>query len=225
MSDLLTIEGLDKTFIRHLAGGQRHPVLRGVALTVRRGASVAIRGRSGSGKSSLLRCIHRTYRPDAGTMRLSVDGATVDLATADDRGVLDARRAALGFATQFLSATPRVAAADLVAETGIERSEAVDLLERLGLPQELAALPPATFSGGERQIVNLARSLARPRPLLLLDEVTAPLDHDRRRRVFAVLRERRAQGATLLAVFHDMPDDHELIDEVVEMRDGRVVGA
>jgi alpha-D-ribose 1-methylphosphonate 5-triphosphate synthase subunit PhnL len=118
-----------------------------------------------------------------------------------------------------------VAAVDLVAATGVARAEAAGLLLHLGLDERLLEAPPATFSGGERQIVTIARTLAAGRPLLLLDEITASLDPGRRERVLAAVRERKREGATVLAVFHDVPRLSGLVDEVRTMRDGALVAA
>jgi alpha-D-ribose 1-methylphosphonate 5-triphosphate synthase subunit PhnL len=220
MTAALEIDDLRKRFVRHLRGGRVLDVLRGASLTVADGECVVLTGPSGSGKSSLLRCVYRTYRPDGG--RALLPGGP-DLANADDRTVLRARRARIAMATQFLEVTPRIGAADLVAAHGVERDEAVERLRALGLGPELVDAPPATFSGGERQIVNLAIALARPGSLLLLDEVTASLDRRRREAALRALVERKRAGTAMLAVFHDLPETPGLVDRVVQMRDGRVV--
>jgi alpha-D-ribose 1-methylphosphonate 5-triphosphate synthase subunit PhnL len=131
----------------------------------------------------------------------------------------------MGIATQFLDVVPRVPAQDLLAQSGLGRDAGSTLLGDLGLPAELHDVPPATFSGGQRQIVNLALALARPLPLLLLDEVTASLDPQRREAALRVLEERKREGVAMLAVFHDVPAGGGLVDRVVRMRDGRVEAA
>lgn len=220
---LLRVHGLHKRFVRHLHGGAERVVLRGAELELEPGTMTVLRGPSGSGKSSLLRCIYRTYRPDAGSVVLRDHEEQIDLAVAADQAVLDARRRLIGMATQFLQVTPRVSAADLVAEESSDLDAALGLLGELGLAPELWHAPPATFSGGERQLVNVAIAIARPRPLLLLDEATASLDPQRRRRVLDVLTARKQRGTAMLAVFHDVPGGSRTVDRVVEMRDGRVL--
>jgi alpha-D-ribose 1-methylphosphonate 5-triphosphate synthase subunit PhnL len=125
-------------------------------------------------------------------------------------------------ATQFLQVAPRVGAAELVELEGVPAAAARDVLGRLGLPAELHDVPPATFSGGQRQVVNLALALARPRPLLLVDEVTAALDPARRATAHAELLARKLDGAAILAVVHDLPEARGLVDRVLTMREGRL---
>jgi len=229
MTALLAIRGLSKRFTLHQRGGVALDVLRDFSLDLRAGECVAITGPSGTGKSTVLKCIHRTYRPTAGMITFTpAPGQSIDLATADDRAVLHARRHWIGCATQFLRVIPRVSALDLVAEPMLEtaapddvdaraaaRRAAARLLARLDLGTHLHALPPATFSGGEQQRVNLARTFAVPRPLLLLDEPTASLDAGNAERVIGLAREALDRGAAILAVFHDPQVRARLASRVV----------
>ncbi|HEX6487440.1 MAG TPA: ATP-binding cassette domain-containing protein [Candidatus Dormibacteraeota bacterium] len=203
MNAVLEVHDLRKTYVQHLLDGARREVLRGVDLNVAPGEVVVLRGESGSGKSSLLRCVYRSAVPDAGSILLAAGDGALDLAQASERQVLEAREDLVGMASQFLSVVPRVSAVELVEGGGVSREEAGELLAKLSLRAELHSVPPATFSGGERQIVNLALALARKRPLLLLDEVTSALDPRRRQAVLAVLKERKERGVAMLAVFHD----------------------
>src|SRR3954454_17744271 len=106
---------------------------------------------------------------------------------------------------------PRVPALDIVAEPlvtlGASREEAraraSALLARLNIPERLWPLPPATFSGGEQQRLNIARGFVHPYPLLLLDGPTASLDAANRAAVAGLVREARARGAALVGIFHD----------------------
>lgn len=218
----LEINELHKRYVRHLLGGQVEAVLRGVDLELAQGECVVITGPSGSGKSTLLRCVYRQALPESGRVFVRSNGHRVEMVTASEREVLQVRRATLGLVTQFLDVVPRVGAAELVAQAGGSPDEARELLHTLGLPAELHDVPPATFSGGQRQLVNLARALARARPTLLLDEATASLDPSRRRSALDALMERKRSGTALLAVFHDVPDVPGFVDRVVVMREGRL---
>jgi alpha-D-ribose 1-methylphosphonate 5-triphosphate synthase subunit PhnL len=96
-------------------------------------------------------------------------------------------------------------------------ARAEGLLERLNVPERLWGLPPATFSGGEQQRVNLARGLAAEHPLLLLDEPTASLDAESRDRAIALIHERRDAGAAILGIFHDAQVREALADRIVDV--------
>ncbi len=208
---MIQAENVFKTFTLHLQGGLRLPVLAGASLAAAAGDCVILDGPSGSGKSTLLRCLFANYRPDGGAVWVRHDGAWVDLARAEPRQVLEVRRTTLGYVSQFLRAIPRVATLELVAEPlrarGVEadtaRQRAGELLERLRIPSRLWALPPATFSGGEQQRVNIARGFISERPVLLLDEPTASLDEANRDTVTELITEARSRGAAIVGICHD----------------------
>lgn len=212
---LLQIDGVAKRFTLHHQNGAVLPVLDDVRLTVHPAECVVLDGPSGMGKSTLLKLIYANYRASRGSVVLhpGTDRA-VDLTQATPRTLIELRRATIGYVSQFLRVIPRVAAIDVVAEPLLEgrsddaaqqdaRTEAAAWLERLRIPPALWSLPPATFSGGEQQRINIARSLIKARPLLLVDEPTASLDAANTRTVIDLLREARERGAAIVGVFHD----------------------
>jgi alpha-D-ribose 1-methylphosphonate 5-triphosphate synthase subunit PhnL len=209
---MLQAERLAKSFILHLQGGVRIPVLADIGMDVREGECVALSGPSGAGKSTLMRSLYGNYRADAGHILVRHRGATVDIATADPRMMIEVRRETLGYVSQFLRVVPRVAARDVVAEVPIgrgtdpaaARAEAEALLLRLNIPPRLHGLPPATFSGGEQQRVNLARGFIGGHPILLLDEPTASLDAANASVVATMIREAKARGTAIVGIFHDI---------------------
>jgi alpha-D-ribose 1-methylphosphonate 5-triphosphate synthase subunit PhnL len=207
MTLMLRAEDLAKTFTLHLQGGTRLPVLGGIGLELRAGECIALTGPSGAGKSTLMRTIYGGYRVDGGRILVRHRGEMVDIASADPRSILAIRRETLGYVSQFLRVVPRVPAVQIVAEAAPTpdqaHAEAEALLLRLNIPHRLHALPPATFSGGEQQRVNLARGFIGRHPILLLDEPTASLDAANRDVVVAMIREAKARGAALLGIFHD----------------------
>jgi alpha-D-ribose 1-methylphosphonate 5-triphosphate synthase subunit PhnL len=211
MNAVLEARALSKSFTLHLQGRLRLAVLDGVDLAVRPGECVVLDGPSGTGKSTLMRTLYGNYRAEGGAILVRHDGDLVDLADASPRQVLAVRRRTIGYVSQFLHVIPRVPTLAIVAEPlralGVADAEACEraalLLRRLALPERLWSLPPATFSGGEQQRVNIARGLAPRHPILLIDEPTASLDTENRDRVVALLREALAGGVAMVGIFHD----------------------
>jgi alpha-D-ribose 1-methylphosphonate 5-triphosphate synthase subunit PhnL len=224
-STALALSGVAKTFTMHLQGGVRLPVVSGVSFSVRPGQCVVLGGPSGIGKSSILKMIFGNYRCDAGQILLHANDETTDIARADPRRVLVLRTHAISYVSQFLRAIPRVAAIDIVAEplivagTGPDaaRARAAQLLAMLNIPQRLWALPPATFSGGEQQRINIARGFVHDKPLLLLDEPTASLDAGNRAVVAALIREKKRSGTAIVAIAHDEDVRDAIADDVVDV--------
>jgi alpha-D-ribose 1-methylphosphonate 5-triphosphate synthase subunit PhnL len=101
--------------------------------------------------------------------------------------------------------------------TQAAHARAAALLEHLGVPRRLWSLPPATFSGGEKQRINLARGFCAGAPLLLLDEPTASLDPVSRERVVELIRRTRDDGTAIIAVFHDADLVERLADHTVTL--------
>ncbi len=208
---MIDVRDISKTFRLHLRGGAELPVLRAASLQVAAGECVTLHGASGSGKSTLLRSLYGTYRPQQGHVRLRHRGEMVDLVTALPRQILDVRRYTLGYVTQFLRVVPRVSTLDIVAEPlmtqGNDEAEARrragELLERLGIAGKLWDLPPATFSGGEQQRVNIARVFAAEYPILLLDEPTASLDEANAQTVIELIKDARSRGTAIVAIVHE----------------------
>jgi alpha-D-ribose 1-methylphosphonate 5-triphosphate synthase subunit PhnL len=221
----LELRDVAKSFTMHLRDGLRLRVLGGVSFSVMPGECVVLGGPSGAGKSSILKIVYGNYAADRGAVRLDRGDGGVDIATATPRAVLAARRTTIGYVSQFLRVVPRVAARDVVAEPlttrGVAReaarAEAEALLARLNLPRRLWDLPPATFSGGEQQRINVARGFIARYPLLLLDEPTASLDAANRAVVVDLIREAKAEGASFLGIFHDEAVRNAVADRVVDV--------
>ena len=208
---VLAVSGLSKTFTLHTQNAVQLPVFADVDFAVAPGQCLALTGPSGAGKSTLLRSLYANYLPSAGRILVRHRGRMLDLAAAAPREQLEVRRETIGFVSQFLRVIPRIPAEIIVAEAAIAGGATPDaaldaaraLLARLNLPVRLWSVPPATFSGGEQQRVNIARGLIRPFPVLLLDEPTASLDAVNRQVAVDLILAAKAKGAAIVAICHD----------------------
>jgi alpha-D-ribose 1-methylphosphonate 5-triphosphate synthase subunit PhnL len=222
---VLALTNVAKSFTMHLQHGVRLTAVADVSFAVEAGECVVLGGPSGAGKSSILKMIFGNYRCDAGAIMVRTADATVDVARAGPRRILALRRETIGYVTQFLRAAPRVSALDVVAEPLVQagqpreaaRARAADLLARLQVPSPLWDLPPATFSGGEQQRINIVRGFLPDRPILLLDEPTASLDATNRDVVVDLITEKKRRGAAILAIVHDDEVRARIADRVIDV--------
>ncbi len=219
MTRILEIEGLTKSYAD---GRGRRRVLSAVDLTLDAGEVVALRGPSGSGKTTLLNLVAGLLTPDAGHLRLRVDGNLRSLETLDDTARTAVRRAHIGYVFQFFNLVPTLTVRENVL-LPLELNRRADLtgsaLERLaglGLGDRGDAFPEE-LSGGERQRVAIARALAHQPALVLADEPTGNLDAVNAERVAELLwREVRAVGGALIVATHNA-EIAARADRVLEM--------
>ena len=221
---MLHLDSVAKTFVMHLSGATL-PVLRHVSFEVRAGECAVLDGPSGAGKSSILKMIYGNYRADSGRV-LVRDGADwVDVACAEPRRILRLRKSTIGYVSQFLRAIPRIGAHDIIAAAAREHGLAANaaaaraggLLSSLNIPERLWHLPPATFSGGEQQRVNIAHGFISDYPILLLDEPTASLDAANRAVVVGLIEEKKHKGVAMVAIVHDDEIRQEIADRIVDV--------
>ena len=221
----LYLSNVGKSFTMHLQGGTTIPVVSGVDFSVDAGECVVLGGPSGAGKSSILKMIYGNYRCDQGQILVTVGDEIVNVANAEPRKVLELRKAMIGYVSQFLRVIPRVPAVEVVAEPLIQQgadegkalARARDLLTRLNVPERLWGLPPATFSGGEQQRVNIARGFIAHYPLLLLDEPTASLDAANRAVVVDLVAEKKQDGVAMVGILHDQDVRERISDRIVDV--------
>lgn len=220
---ILQVDGYGKYFQLH-EQNKLIPSSHKVSFSVNAGQLTALVGPTGAGKSSVLKGIYRSYLPTSGRILYrDAQGHELDISLASDHQILELRRREIGFVTQFLHCLPRQSTLDVVAHplymNGVARSEArqraAELLAEMNLPERLWSVSPATFSGGERQRVNLARGfIARPR-LLLLDEPTASLDPATAECVISLIERLKAEGTAMLAIFHHPETTRRLAEQVI----------
>lgn len=226
MATPLVVSEVAKSFTMHLRDGIKLPVVSDVTFSVAAGECVVLGGPSGIGKSSLLKMIYGNYAVDTGQILVNHQGRVVDLASADPRTIIDVRKRSLGYVSQFLRTVPRVAAIDVVGEPLVARGvpvnearkKAAELLTKLNLPEALWQLPPATFSGGEQQRVNIARGFITDHTILLLDEPTASLDATNRAVVVSMIAEKKKAGVALLGIFHDEEVREAAADRILDVQ-------
>jgi alpha-D-ribose 1-methylphosphonate 5-triphosphate synthase subunit PhnL len=220
---ILEVSHLTKAFHLHQADVCIIEPFVDISFQVGKGELFMISGKSGKGKTTILKCIYRTYLTTSGDIWYnSQHFKRVNMATASEDVVMKLREHELAFCSQFLKVLPRVPAVDVTAEPLIQRGmaradackEAEQWLRRLGIEQRRWQASPVTFSGGEQQRLNLARAfIAHPR-LLLLDEPTASLDAVSKSIVLEMICEARATGTTILTVSHDAAAIEPLADNV-----------
>ena len=201
-------------------------VLDGVTFSIERGMVYALLGESGTGKSTLLRCVQGLEPIDEGEVK--VGGRALTSSAVLDESVR--RRVGLVFQQHHLFA--HRTALENVVEAPIHvgkmppaeaHSRAVELLERLGVAHRRDARP-ADLSGGESQRVAIARAMAMGPEVLLLDEPTSALDPARRKDVARLLRGLAAEGTSLLVATHALPFATAVADRAGLLGRGRLLG-
>ena len=199
-------------------------VLSGVNLQAMRGQVTAIIGRSGSGKSTALRCIDRLESVDSG--EITVCGRRVDDPNVD----LKALRLDVGIVFQSYNLFPHLTIEENImmaprAAKGIDKAAARDLaravLDKVGLGEKAQAYPEQ-LSGGQQQRVAIARSLAMQPKVMLFDEVTSALDPELTGEVLKVIEELAGGGMTMVMVTHEMAFARRIADQVYFMNAGQV---
>ncbi len=205
------------------------PVLRDVNLTLDKGEVMAVIGPSGTGKSTLLRCINFLERPEAGTIEL--DGVRVDAARASNAQI-HALRLKTAMVFQNYNLLKNMTALENIMEPMITvrrvdkasaRERALELLRKVGL-EDKRNFYPRKMSGGQQQRVGIARAMASDAKLILFDEPTSSLDPELIGEVLEVIRRLAEERTTMLIVTHEMQFAREVADRMIFLEDGVVAG-
>lgn len=211
-----------------------HHVLRGVDLAVRQHETVMLIGRSGSGKTTFLRCLNFLEEPTAGHVRmgdLSIDADPLQRAGRRRAAAIRRMRLGTGMLFQDFNLFPHMSVLENCIEApihvrGKSRGEAVATAERYLAKVRLLEKRdeyPARISGGEKQRAAIARALCMEPQVLLFDEPTSALDPDLIGEVVAVMAELAHEGATMIVVSHEMGFAHEAADRVLFLEEGRII--
>ena len=229
--DILSITNLAKNFYLHNPGLDIKSC-QNINLTLRKGEFVGIVGLSGAGKSTILKCINRTYLPMQGEVIYDSEAfGRVDLACATEREILYLRRHEIGYVSQFLNVMPRTTAKvhvmnaliDIGAGAQTAESSAKEMLAYFRLPENLWNIYPATFSGGEQLRLNLAHAMVKKPRLLMLDEPTASLDNKTKILVRDMLKKLKAMSTSMIGIFHDIEFMEGVCDKVFNISNGAIV--
>ncbi len=219
MSDIiLSVEDMEKTYV-----GGVHAV-RGVSFEVREGDSLAIIGSSGSGKSTVLRCINRLIEPTKGVVMLK--GEKINTPAADINEV----RSRIGMVFQSFELFSHLRVIDnvslgLIHVRGMNkdeaRSEARKVLDRVDMLERVDAYP-GNLSGGQKQRVAIARALAMKPEVMLFDEPTSALDPELIGSVLETIQGLAEEGMTMVVVTHEIGFARDVADRVIYMDQGLV---
>ncbi|GAA0448096.1 ATP-binding cassette domain-containing protein [Lentibacillus halophilus] len=223
---MLDVKDFGKRFtIHHLEKTMQ--AVEDINFSIEPGNFIGIIGKSGSGKSTVLKSIYRSYLPDTGILYYHSERfGYIDLATATERQVLYLRKYEIGYVSQFLNVMPRRTARELVQHAllemgvseGIARLEAEKALHHFELDRKLWDTFPNTFSGGEKLRLNIAMATVKKPRLLLLDEPTASLDEQSKEKVRDIIKKLKANGTTLVGIFHDIAFMDGLCDKVFNIK-------
>ncbi|TET64894.1 amino acid ABC transporter ATP-binding protein [Candidatus Aerophobetes bacterium] len=214
----LKVENIHKTY-------GKEEVLKGVSFEVKKGETKVIIGPSGTGKSTLLRCVNRLTVPDSG--RIWLDGIEVTHPRTDINKV----RQSIGMVFQDFNLFSHLSALDnvrigLIKVAKMERrkatEEAMRQLARVGLENKAASYP-AEMSGGQQQRVSIARALAMKPQLMLFDEPTSALDPELIGEVLEVMRDLVESGMTMVVVSHEMGFARSVCNEIIFIENGVIV--
>lgn len=203
----------------------KEEVLKGVSFEVRRGETKVIIGPSGTGKSTLLRCINLLTPPDRG--RIWLDGVEVTHSKVD----INVIRASIGFVFQDFNLFTHLTALDnvrlgLLKVKRLDKKKATEIameeLRRVGLADKAKAYP-AQLSGGQQQRVSIARALAMEPKVILFDEPTSALDPELIGEVLEVMTSLAREGMTMVVVSHEMGFARSVADEIIFMEGGVIL--
>jgi ABC-type glutathione transport system ATPase component len=230
---LLRVRGLGKSYAQRRAFTREKFHVRsfeGIDLAVRRGATFAIVGESGAGKSSLARCLALLEKPDCGEIR--IEGKDVTKATGAELFGLR-QKVQLIFQDATAALNGRFTAAEIIAEpmriqglftAAQQRERAIALMEQVGLPPAGVQKLAREWSGGQRQRLAIARALALEPSLLILDEALANLDLANQEMILRLLADLQARrGLTYIHISHDLRLVAQIASEVAVMHEGRIV--
>lgn len=228
---ILEINNLSKNFYLHNVE-RTIKSCQNVSFELKEGQFIGIVGLSGAGKSTILKCINRTYLATSGSIIFDSDKfGKIDLTTADERQIIYLRKHEIGYVSQFLNVMPRTTAREHVMSALLEggameheaRTKAEEMMAYFRLSEDLWDIYPNTFSGGERLRLNLAHTMVKKPRLMLLDEPTASLDNKTKVLVKDMLINLKDNNTSMIGIFHDLEFMEGVCDKVYNISEGKLV--
>jgi ABC-type polar amino acid transport system ATPase subunit len=224
MNPIIKITKLDKYF-------SKLQVLKSVSLEIQPKEVCCLIGRSGSGKSTMLRCINFLEEPSAGI--IEVDGLEVKVEVKGEkrRQLVQALRLKTGMVFQEFNLFPHLTVIENVIEGPVivkklDRNKAIEIaemnLERVGMSVKRNEYPNC-LSGGQKQRIAIARALAMEPKVMLFDEPTSALDPELIGEVLSVMKKLAEEGTTMLVVTHEMGFAREVADRIIVLADGEII--
>jgi putative amino-acid transport system ATP-binding protein len=218
---MITVQNLSKNFAQN-------QVLKDISFEVKLGEIVVIIGPSGTGKSTLLRCLNYLETPTSGSIEIGT--AKVDVASATNKQINNLRKQS-SFVFQNYSLFANKTALQNVAESlitvwkepkKVALEQALTILKQVGLSDK-GDQYPSQLSGGQQQRVGIARAMASKGEVILFDEPTSALDPEWVDEVLAVMKELARQKQTMVVVTHEMQFAKEVADKIIFMEGGHIV--
>ncbi|MDQ2086755.1 ATP-binding cassette domain-containing protein [Herbivorax sp. ANBcel31] len=232
MMNILKVNNLSKEF-KLFNSNNKIKAIDNINLEINEGEFIGITGKSGSGKSTILKCIYSTYFPYEGEIWYnSKKYGFINLAFAKERQIIYLRKKEIGYVSQFLNLMPRTTAIESVmtsvkemgCDNTVAKLRAETILEHFELDKNLWESYPNTFSGGEKLRLNIARAMVKQPRLLLLDEPTASLDNASKIKVKSLIKSLMSKGTTMIGIFHDIEFMKDLCTKEYKINEGKIIG-
>ena len=221
---IIELKNVNKKFILHNQKGTVLNVLKNINLEIKTGECIALVGKSGIGKSTFLKMLYGNYLPSSGEINI-YNNNKINIANSLEHQIINLRKYFIGYVSQFLRVLPRVPTIEIVSDTLKQQSlfdehsliKIKKLLSELNIQESMWNLSPLTFSGGEQQRVNLAKTLIGNYSILLLDEPTASLDDINKSIVIDMIKSKLKKDVTIIVIGHDKKIRNEICTREINL--------
>ncbi len=221
---IIELKNVNKKFILHNQKGIVLNVLKNINLEIKTGECIALVGKSGIGKSTFLKMLYGNYLPSSGEINI-YNNNKINIANSLEHQIINLRKYFIGYVSQFLRVLPRVPTIEIVSDTLKQQSlfdehsliKIKKLLSELNIQESMWNLSPLTFSGGEQQRVNLAKTLIGNYSILLLDEPTASLDDMNKSIVIDMIKSKLKKNVTIIVIVHDNKIRNEICTREINL--------